>query len=63
MKLLWEWPTGKMAWFFWNQRSTLGGGRCGYQTAVNTARNSAGLVLGTASDTGPIPGNIASMTS
>ena len=34
-----------------------------YQTAVNTARNSADLVLGTAGDTGPIPGNIASMTS
>jgi hypothetical protein len=34
-----------------------------YQTAVNTARNSAGLVLGTAGDTGPISGNIISMTS
>jgi len=34
-----------------------------YQTAVNTAQQRAGLVLDTAGDTGPIPGNIASMTS
>jgi hypothetical protein len=32
-----------------------------YLTAVNTARNTAGLVLGTIGDTGPIQGNIASI--
>jgi hypothetical protein len=62
-KLLWEWPTGKMAWFFWNQRSPLGGGRCGLPDRGQHCAQQRGLVLGTAGDTGPIPGNIASMTS
>ena len=34
-----------------------------YLTAVNTARNSAGILLGTNGDTGPIAGNVGSIAA